>query len=271
MLRGTCQWPNLLAFCAFFLLRYYIPKPQKQGLVFYRNIEQKSFESTGVGVESSGKYCTAWFNHGMKPLKKKARYEYAVQVDAEPIGKPGKKAIDPSKFYEVEKKNRNAHVVKFPSKNGRGTVHGYVVFPVAPAQPITFSSGPLSNVYHQSIIMVEEKSNKLYISLTSPKLNMKTKSNSPSWCNSGNTNPRTMDKLDETLLYCSKSTDQSVHVHLNANAPTTLTSLYVGGSEKTSDKDHFVKQETPKTSLAFMNLRNGADTEIVFEKKSQGF
>ena len=260
---------KLTSFFLDFLLRYYIPKPKKQGLVFYRHRVQESFKSKGVGVGSSGNYCTAWFNHGMKPSKKKARYEYAVQVDAEPIGKPGKDAIDPSKFYEVKKKNRNAHVVKFPStENKRGTVHGYVVFPVAPAEPITFSDGPLSNVHHQSIIMVEETSNKLYISLTSPKLNMKTKSNSPSWCNSGNTNPWTMDKLDETLLYCSKSTDQSVHVNLNANAPTTLKSLYVGGSDKTEKKDHFVKQETPKTSLAFMNLRNGADTEIVFEKKS---
>ena len=240
-------------------------------MVFYRHRVQESFKSRGVGVESSGNYCTAWFNHSMKPSKKKARYEYAVQVDAEPIGKPGKKAIDPSKFYQVKKKNRNAHVVKFPSKNKRGTVHGYVLFPVAPAKPITFSDGPLSNVYHQSIIMVEEKSDKLYISLTSPKLNMNTKSYSPSWCNSGNTNPWTTDKLDETLLYCSKSTDQSVRVDLNAKAPTTLTSLYIGGSDKTNDKDDFVKQGSPKTSLAFMNLRNGADTEIVFEKESQGF
>ena len=233
--------------------------------MFSRGRSQTSVKSTGTGVESSGIYCTAWFNHGTSPSGKKTKYVYTVQVDAEPVGEAGKDSITPKSFYRVKRQNQDAHVVRFQSANGRGIVHGYVVFPVAPVSPITFTRGPLSSIHHQSIIMVEEKTgpDKFYISATSPKLNMQTKSGSPPWCNSGNTNPVTMDNLDETLLYCSKSTDQSVRVDLR-NAPSTLKSLHVGGTDKTSDKNDYVQQGSPSTRLTFLNLRNGADTEILF-------
>ena len=250
--------------------RYYIPDAEEQGLVFHRGRVQNSFKSKEPQKESSGTYCTAWLNHGTSPSADKSKYRYVVQVDAEPIGKTGKNAV-PSNFYEIKKQDTNAHVVKFPSTNGRGKIQGYVVFSAAPSSPITFSEGPLSSVFEQSIIMVEEKTgpDKLYISVAYPQLDLTKVKGASSWCDNGVTNPSGSNNVDETLLFCSKSRGKNVRVDLHA-APPSFTSLRVGGKEKTSVKSDFLQQgPTPATKLTFKNLRDGADTEVWFLGKKQ--
>ena len=244
--------------------RYYVPDAEEQGLVFHRGRDQSSFKSRKAQTPSSGTYCTAWFNHGIRPSGDKAKYRYVVQVAAEPVGATGKDAV-PSNFYEIKQQDANAHVVKFPSANRRGEFHGFVVFPLASSSPITFSEGPLSSVSDQSIIMVEKKSepDKLYISVTSPQLELTKKSGSPSWCNIGKTNPVSSGDVDETLLYCSKSASQQVRINLRT-APSTVKSLHVGGKDKMSEKNDYLKKGNPSTKLTFENLRNGADTEVSF-------
>ena len=264
----NCVFGPILTFC-YYLLRYYIPNPDDQGLVFTRNKEQNSVKSLRTGQKSQGTYCTAWFNHGTNPSGSKNGYEYAVQVEAEPSGGVEKQPI-PSNFYSVIKKDTDAHVVRFLSTNGRGTVHGYVVFPVAPADPINLS-GPLTSVHNQSIIMVEEKASpdRLYISVTSPQLNLTKTSGSPSWCEGGNTAPSKSEDVDETLLYCAKSKVQVVHVSLRETW-STLKSLHVGGKNKMGDQNLYLVQGSPATrNLKFINLRNGADTEISYDREQE--
>ena len=255
-----CYGGQLLTFLCHFR-RYYVPNPDDQGLVFALNTVQNTV--TEKGDASSGTYCTAWFNHGTSPSGDKAKYRYVVQVAAEPFGETGKDAV-PSSFFEIIQQDANAHVVKFPSTNGRGDVHGYVVFPVVPSH-LTFSGGPLSSVSDQSIIMVEKKTepDKLYVSVTSPQLKLTKESGSPSWCSSGTTSPSANSDVDETLLYCSKSAAQQVRVNLRT-APSTAQSLHVGGKDKTSEKNDFLTVGSPATQLTFINLRNGADTEVSF-------
>ena len=250
--------------------RYYIPNPEDQGLVFSRKQSQTSVKSKKKNKQSNGVYCTAWFNHGQNPTAAKRKYEYAVQVDAEPVGRSPKPLLQPANRYKVIKQGKNAHVVKFQDHNGRGTVHGYVVFPISPSTPVKVGRrGPIASVYNQSVIMVEETTSpkKLYIAVNSPQLNLTKKDGSPEWCNEGNVSPTQFSQVDETLLFCSKSIGHTVHVNLhNNNEWSGLESLEVGGKDKTNSVSDYVFPAGAPTQnpLKFFNIINGRDTEITF-------
>ena len=260
----------------FFLLlytRYYIRNPDQQGLVFSRNQRQESMASKGKNTKSCGIYCTAWFNHGKNPSASatKDKYEYAVQVNAEPIGRKQKPYLDLQNRYRVIKQGKSVHVVKFNKHNNRGTVYGYVVFPLSPKAPVKVGRrGPIAFVHDQSIIMVEEttKPARVYISVNSPQLNFQKKEGSPSWCNGGTMSPTRFTEVDETLLYCSKSTGHDINIDLRNNKKwSTLRSLKVGGSDKTNRASDYLQPGGAPTQnpLKFINLRNGADTEVSYQ------
>ncbi|CAB3991586.1 Chondroitin sulfate ABC exolyase [Paramuricea clavata] len=254
--------------------RYYIPNPDTQGLVFSRNKRQDSVKgNVKTATPTNGMYCTAWFNHGRSPSTTagKDEYEYAVQVDAEPVGESSKPLLVSGNSYSVILKTNTAHVVKFPSTtNKRGTVYGYVVFPINPANPVALGDeGPLLSVLNQTVIMTEEKAHpaRLHISASNPQLNLKERQGSPSWCKGGNTSPRTKKDVEETLLFCSTSTSQAIHVNFRENAKwSRLVHLYVGGKDKTGNKEHYlVPTGSPReNAFKFINMRNGADTEVEF-------
>jgi hypothetical protein len=253
--------------------RYYIRNPDQQGLVFWRNQRQESVKSKGLFTKSCGIYCTAWFNHGKNPAAStsKNKYEYAIQVDAEPVGRPQKPYLDLQNRYRVIKQDKAVHVVKFNKHNDRGTVYGYVVFPLSPKAPVNVGSkGPIAFVHNQSVIMVEETTQpaRLYISVNSPQLNFQKKEGSPSWCNGGTTSPTRFSEVDETLLFCSKSTGHDIHINLRNNEKwSKLRSLKVGGSDKTRRASDYLQPGGAPTQnpLKFINLRNGADTEVSYQ------
>jgi hypothetical protein len=220
-------------------------------------------------------YCTAWFNHGSSssttPLN--SEYEYAVQVDAEPDGGSSKPLLVPGNSYSVKMKTDTAHVVEFlATTNKRGIVYGYVVFPINPPNPVALGNeGPLLSVLNQTVIMTEEKTNpaKLHISVSNPQLNLKERPGSPSWCQGGTTSPRTKQDVQETLLFCSKSTSQAIHVNLRNNAKwSRLVHLYVDGNDETWNKDHYLQPKVlPRQNPSkFTNIKNGADIEVEFSE-----
>ncbi|XP_028413925.1 uncharacterized protein LOC114536772 [Dendronephthya gigantea] len=252
--------------------RYYVPNPDSQGLVLHRNQRQDSYKANRNPPEATnGMYCTAWFNHGRNPSGAKSKYEYAVQVNAEPSSGTKKAQLVPSNRYRVIKKSAKTHVVEFKEHNGRGLVYGYVVFPISPSKAVRVGkSGPIKSVLQQSIMMTEETTSpkRLYISVKSPQLKLEQIDQSPSWCKGGKTNPSRNGDVDETLLYCSKSADQSVHINLRKpNQWSRLLSLYVGGKNKTGSKsDYLERAEAPNHSLLkFNKLQNGAETEVAFQ------
>ncbi|CAB3996095.1 Retrovirus-related Pol poly from transposon [Paramuricea clavata] len=94
-------------------VRYYIPNPDTQGLVFSRNKPQESVKGNEItATPTNGMYCTAWFNHGRSPSPTtgKNEYEYAVQVDAEPVGGSSKLLLVPGNSYSVIMKADTAHL-----------------------------------------------------------------------------------------------------------------------------------------------------------------
>jgi hypothetical protein len=256
------------------LSRYYIPNPDTQGLVFSRDKRQNSVKDyQKTATPTNGIYCTAWFNHGSSPSTTagKDEYEYAVQVGAEPVGGSSKPLLLPGNSYSVIMKADTAHVVKFPAiSNKRGVVHGYVVFPINPPNPVSLGThGPLLSVLRQTVIMAEETTNpaKLHVSVSNPQLNLQERSGSPLWCQGGTTSPRTRDDVQETLLFCSKSTSQPIHVNLRDSAKwSRLVHLYVGGKDQTWNKNHYLVPTGPprQNPLQFINIKNGADTEVEF-------
>ena len=253
--------------------RYYIPNPDNQGLVLSRNIQQRSPKpkESNPKMKAGGTYCTAWFNHGKNPNGTSSKYEYAVQIEAETSGRPRKEPLNPQMRYTVMKSENDVHVVKFKEHSNRGAVYGYVVFPATPKAAVDVGNeGPIESVLHQSIIMAEETTNqKLYISVEHPQLDLQRKTESPSWCNGGTTSPSESNDVRENLLFCSKSTGQSVHVNLRNHARwSSLTSLFVGGKNKSDEKSNFLDPAgAPTKSLVkFINLRNGAATEVAFEQ-----
>lgn len=241
-------------------------------MVFHRNQRQDSFKAnSATPIATNGMYCTAWFNHGKNPTGLTSKYEYAVQVEAEPTGGTNKPQLVPSNRYQVIKRSVEAHVVEFSKHNGRGLVYGYVVFPSVLSNPVELgSNGPIESVLQQSIMMAEETTspNELYISVKSPQLNLRLKSPSPSWCQKGTTTPSKSGDVDETLLYCSKSADQSVHINIREPSKwSRLSSLHVGGKDKLRFKsDYLDPAGAPNQKLfKFNKIRNGAETEVAFQ------
>ena len=220
--------------------------------------------------ETHGSYCTALFNHGKNPSGKTSKYEFTVQIEAETVGRPKKPQFVRSERYSVLKQSTMTHVVEFKKHNERGLVYGYVVFPLAASKEVELGEeGPIESVKQQSIIMAEETTNPkgLYISVKSPQLKLEPKKQSPAWCKAGTTEPSRSDDVDETLLYCSKSADQSVHVNLREPAKwTKLESLHVGGKDKSSSLSNYLDPAGApnKKLLKFIKLKNGAETEVAF-------
>lgn len=240
-------------------------------MVLHRNQRQDSYKTNKAPPEgTNGIYCTAWFNHGKNPSGAASKYEYAVQVEAEPTGGTKKTQLVPSDRYRVIKKSSKTHVVEFKKYNGRGLVYGYVVFPIGPSKAVKLGrKGPIESVLQQSIMMAEETTSPkgLYISVKSPQLKLELKDQSPSWCQRGTTTPSKNGDVDETLLYCSKSADQSVHINLREPSKwSSLHSLHVGGKDKLSSKsDYLERAKAPNQKLLkFNQLRNGAETEVAF-------
>ena len=233
--------------------RYYVPDPKRQKLV----------------VEEVNGYCRAWFDHETGPTSKK--YEYLVQINAEPASASSAVSVkllltpDSSSVYTVLQDDSNAHVVKF---NGPPVTYGFAVF----QRTRLPASSPVSEIHGKCLMMAEESSTKLYLSISYPHLNL-ARGSVPSVPNSGTycadavttttTAPSRASAAGSTYLFCSESQPKHIDVKLHAHIIScTIESIKVDGKVvSTADHSTYVTIMRDRF-IRFTSLQKGFTTEV---------
>ena len=144
------------------------------------HIPNSSRSNLNVHVQNqiSGHYGTAWFQHSTLP----SSYEYVVLIPTTPLDPqladdlPTAQETAGSEVYKVWQKDHTAHVVQFlhqstqPPLDLSHPITGYVMFAAATSLP---SSGPVVAVNQENcLIMAEETTDIIYLSISSPDLNL---------------------------------------------------------------------------------------------------
>ena len=238
---------------------YYIPNATKSILKVH--VENQTSKTDDGKSDTSGHYGTAWFQHDTFP----SNYEYAVLIPttshdsqlADDIPKAQETAG--SEVYKVLKKDATAHVVQFlqstqPELNLSYPITCYVVFAATKSLP---SDGPVEAVSEDNcLIMAEETEDTIHISISSPDLNLDTKSG-----------PLTSsDDVGVELLYQSSSKEREIDVTLKNPVETTSHDLKVHGTP--DGYNAIVKVDPGGKLVRFVNLKNGFSVEVKLKKRS---
>ena len=234
---------------------YYIPESSVSGLKVHV-IEQP--------VPNRGMYyATAWFEHGAGSKS----YEYAAYVKTPSYETNTTKLWQEQDkndgLYTVMKQDRKAHVVKFlNSFVGSSTpltnpVYGYVIFDPKAKLP---STGPIKKVSEKCLLMAQETSDSLHLSVSYPDLDFSVSSNFKG----------TFKTVKKHEMYQSESQPNSITVTLN-NLHVTANQVLplVHGQHSDYSPDIRVFQPVfPSTDgeVVFDNLVNGFSTEVILPK-----
>ena len=133
----------------------------KEGKVNLKVSKQESLHEKKK-TPTTGKFSTAWIDHGKAP--RDASYEYMMVIQPD---KKAMKALAKADSYTVIRKNRVAHIVKDePTK----TI-GYVVFESFD----TKEDKLISHIDAETLCMVRESKGNLVMSVCDPNLNIKEK------------------------------------------------------------------------------------------------
>ena len=240
---------------------YYIPSPSKSILKVHVQL-QTSKRDDGTGP-TTGKYGTAWLEHGTPPLN--GRYEYAVLIPTETYDLTSTdlaaaQETTNSKVYKVLQKNRKAHVVQFlkSPKSGSALSHaitGYVLFTVNMRLP---SDGPLVAVNKGGcLVMAEETTEFIFLSISIPSLNLATVKQPMT--NSGD--------VGQEELYRSSSAGREVKVTLRKKVQKSIVSVQVHGKPDCYRPNVWVL--TGLNQVLFLNLKNGFSVEVKLKKRPQ--
>ena len=146
---------------------YYIPQSSVSDLKVH--IQDQS------PLVSTGRYATAWFEHGTTP----GSYQYAAFVKTNSYDMDTAKhwrEQDNNGLYDVLKVSRGAHVVKFlksfvggSSSQLTNPVFGYFIFNPTATLP---STGPIKMVSEKCLLMAQETSGSLHLSVSYPDLDL---------------------------------------------------------------------------------------------------
>ena len=250
---------------------YYIPDGSK-GLLKVHAANQDSWVESGASSGSTtGIYGTAWFHHGDSPSGTTSQYEYAVLIpttsyDATPADLTTAQQPTGSNVYKVLQKNGVAHIVQFhmstkssPPSALSHYITGYVLFPSEAPVSLT-NLGPLAEVSSgDCLIMVEETSEFIHLSISSPSLNLARKSGATPLTNS--------DDVEQAELYQSSSREREIEVTLRKKVQKSFVSLQTHGSPDSYKPNVWVDANGLK--VTFPNLKNGFSVEVQLKKSPE--
>ena len=241
--------------------RYFIPNSSRSMLKV--RVENQISKTDNGKKKTSGHYGTAWFEHD----KSHSDYEYAVLIPTTSNDSQLADGISTaqetlgSEIYRVLKRDPTAHVVQFlPSKQLAGPdlnfpLTGYVMFAAAKSLPL---DGPVEAVNEDNcLVMAEETEDAIYLSISSPDLNLNTKGGPLHGSND----------VGVELLYQSSSQEREIDVTLKKTVDTTTNDVKVHG--KPDAYDAIVKVDDEGKIVRFLNLKNGFSVEVKLKKKKK--
>ena len=235
---------------------YYIPNPSKLLLnVHVQN--QNSRADDGSTTTTSAHYGTAWFEYGSTPSNSDCEYSVLIPTtsyhatladlatDQESSG---------NKVYSVLRKDAIAHIVQFLKSPESWLplshpITGYVMFSAASMLP---AAGPVAGVNDGNcLIMAEETTQFIYLSISSPNLNLPTKSGS---------SPTQSDDVGQEELYQASSRERVIEVTLKTPVRESVVSIQAHGKPDCYKPNVWV--DTTGRIVKFLNLKNGFSVEV---------
>jgi len=239
---------------------YYIPSPSK--LILNVTVQNQSSKSDDGNRATSGIYGTAWFQHNTSY----EGYEYAVLIPTASYHMPlsdlaTAQEATGSEVYKVLKNDTVAHVVqvlKSPKSWSAlpSPITGYVIFSGTDSLP---PNGPVEKVSSgDCLIMAEETTEFIYLSISYPDLNLDHTS----------TDPTNSADVGEELLYSSTSAGKSVRVTLRNQVTETPADheTQTHGSPDNYIPD--VEISNNGRDIRFRNLKNGFSVEVKLRRMS---
>ena len=232
---------------------YYIPDPSKLILKVHVQ-DQTSRADDGSTTRTSAYYGTAWFEH----VSFRSNYEYAVLIPttsyhATLTDLATAQESSGNKVYKVLRKDAIAHVVQFlKSPKSWSTlsspITGYVMFSAATMLP---AAGPVEAVNEGNcLIMAEATSQFIYLAISSPDLNLRTKSVSLT----------VSDDVGQEELYHSSSREKEIEVTLTTAVRQSIVSVQAHGNPDCYKPNVWV--DTTGRIVSFLNLKNGFSVEV---------
>ena len=236
---------------------YYIPNPSK--LMLKVHVQDQRSKLDDGKTNTSEQYGTAWLEHGSTPSN--SNYEYAVLIPtasyvATTADITTAQETAGSEVYDVLQKDHIAHVVKF-LKSPRlwsalsHPIYGYVIF-----QSSSHLVGPVTEVDQGNCIMMAEETTKfIFLSISSPGLNLKTKT--VPLANSDDVGPEE--------LYQSSSREREIEVTLSSPVQQRIVSIQAHGNPDSYKPNVWV--DTTGQKVTFLNIKNGFSVEVQLTKK----
>ena len=240
---------------------YYIPSNSKSILKVHAQNQNSKIDS-GTTV-TSGLYGTAWFQHGTSPTDDQFEYAVLIPTDTYQLTSSALTAAQEttdSKVYKVLQKDRYAHVVQFLKSPESGSdlshaVTGYVMF--AKNRPLP-PEGPVEEVNRKDcLIMAEETTEFIFLSISIPSLNLATPKGSIT----------NSDDMEQEELYHSSSAERDVEVTLRKKVQESVVSVHVHGKPDCYKPNVWVL--TGFKIVQFANLKNGFSVEVKLKKRPQ--
>ncbi|KAL9985181.1 hypothetical protein ACROYT_G007551 [Oculina patagonica] len=231
---------------------YYIPSPSKSAL--HVTVKSQSSKSTDGTTATSGTYGTAWLQHSASYKK----YQYAVLIPttsyhATLTDLATAQETSGSEVYKVLQDDDNAHVVQVRKSPKTWSalsapITGYVIFSASSSLP---SGGPVASVTGEDcLIMVQETTAFIYLSISYPDLNFPITGSAPE---------NSVD-VGEELLYNKASAGKLVKVTLRNQVSRTIAETQVHGNPDGYTPN--VEVGARRKDIRFRNLKNGFSVEV---------
>ena len=243
---------------------YYVPEESAENLRVHV-LDQVSRTDDGQKA-SVDRYGTAWFEHTAS-MSSPSGYQYAVVIPTPSYVLTLDSLITAqenagSEAYNVLQRDYAAHVVQFlrspitmeTEMESRTT--GYVIFDAQYLLPV---EGPLKAVNRPCIIMVEESSEFLHLSISYPDLDFPVTPDIEPLTHS--------QKVDQEMLFHVSSKENKVQVTLKYQVDKSIAGTKVHG-----DPSHYTPEVTVISAssnslhtgdtIVFWNLQNGFSVEV---------
>ena len=236
---------------------YYIPGNSKPNLKVH--VQDQTSKTDDGGKTTSWRYGTAWFEHSKFP----SSYEFSVLIPTDehhPTLSDLSTAQETagSEVYKVLQKDDIGHIVQFLNspKSWSALSHpvtGYVMFQPGRVLP---PDGPIKAVSEGNcLIMAEETADSIFLAISSPDLNLPTKSGPLSGS----------DDVGQEELYQASSREREIEVTLRKPVLDSIVYVQTHGKPDCYKPNVWVLRDGK--TVRFLNLRNGFSVEVKLKMK----
>ena len=223
------------------------------------HVQEQESKTDDGGKTTSSRYGAAWLEHGAFP----SSYEYAVLIPTDTFH-PTLNDLTTAQetagkeIYQVLQKDESAHIVQFLTSPKSWSalsqpVTGYVMFAAAGVLP---PEGPIAAVSEGNcLIMAEETDDFVFLSISSPDINLPTKSG-----------PLTQsDDVGQEELYHSSSKEMEIEVTLKKPVLDSIVYVQTHGKPDCFKPNVWVLSDGK--TIRFLNLKNGFSVEVKLKLK----